>query len=122
MIEREAFDGSGCDPARSERQLQHSFTPVRAPANGTRALTGRPAPFARSIRAWLSDLLGRYYARVRTALYLIFAVLLVAVTAQRSFFPLHPHYTFPIFRASFWHLIHQRDLYAQYFEKNLFKF
>src|SRR5665647_859297 len=54
-------------------------------------------------------------------LYAATAVMVVALTAQRSFFP-HPHWTFWIFRASFWHLLHQQNLYARYGSHDLFKY
>jgi hypothetical protein len=41
---------------------------------------------------------------------------------QRSMLPHHPHWTFPVFRASFRHLLHQQNLYAQYAEHDLFKY
>ena len=47
--------------------------------------------------------------------------MVVALTAQRSFFA-HPHWTFWIFRASFWHLLHQQNLYARYGSHDLFKY
>lgn len=60
-------------------------------------------------------------ADLRALLYATLALMVVALTAQRSFFP-HPHWTFRIFRTSFWHLIHQQDLYAQYAGQDFFKY
>jgi len=60
-------------------------------------------------------------AALRALVYATIALMVVALTAQRSFFP-HPHWTFRIFRSSFWHLIHQRDLYAQYAGQDYFKY
>jgi hypothetical protein len=54
-------------------------------------------------------------------LYVATGLMVLALTAQRSFFP-HDHWTFWIFRASFWHLIHQQDLYARYGRHDLFKY
>lgn len=64
----------------------------------------------------------RHEERVRTILLGVIAVLLVAVMIQRSMLPHHPHWTFPVFRASFRHLIHQQDLYAKYAEHDFFKY
>jgi hypothetical protein len=60
--------------------------------------------------------------RVRAILFAAIGVLLVAIMIQRGMIPEHPHWTFPVFRASFQHLIHQQDLYAQYAERDLFKY
>lgn len=60
-------------------------------------------------------------ADLRALLYVTIALMVVALTAQRSFFP-HPHWTFRIFRSSFWHLIHQQDLYAPYAGQDFFKY
>ena len=60
-------------------------------------------------------------AALRALVYATIALMVVALTAQRSFFP-HPHWTFRIFRSSFWHLIHQQDLYAQYAGQDYFKY
>lgn len=54
-------------------------------------------------------------------LYAAIAVMVLALTAQRSLYP-HDHWTFWIFRASFWHLLHQQDLYARYGRHDLFKY
>jgi hypothetical protein len=54
-------------------------------------------------------------------LYAAIAVMVLALTAQRSFYP-HDHWTFWIFRASFWHLLRQQDLYARYGRHDLFKY
>jgi hypothetical protein len=54
-------------------------------------------------------------------LYVATGLMVLALTAQRSFVP-HDHWTFWIFRASFWHLIHQQDLYARYGRHDLFKY
>jgi len=54
-------------------------------------------------------------------LYAAIAVMVLALTVQRSFYP-HDHWTFWIFRASFWHLLHQQDLYARYGRHDLFKY
>jgi hypothetical protein len=54
-------------------------------------------------------------------LYVATGLMVLALTAQRSFFP-HPHWTFRIFRSSFWHLIHQQDLYASYAGQDFFKY
>jgi hypothetical protein len=43
----------------------------------------------------------RYEDRVRAVLFGIIGVLLIAVMIQRSMLPHHPHWTFPVFRASF---------------------
>lgn len=64
----------------------------------------------------------RYEDRVRAGLFGAIGVLLIAVMIQRSMLPHHPHWTFPVFRASFRHLIHQQNLYAQYAEHDLFKY
>jgi hypothetical protein len=64
----------------------------------------------------------RYEDRVRAVLFGITGVLLIAVMIQRSMLPHHPHWTFPVFRASFRHLVHQQNLYAQYAEHDLFKY
>src|SRR5438270_8195721 len=56
-----------------------------------------------------------------TLLYVAIALMVLALTAQRSFYP-HDHWTFWIFRASFWHLLHQQDLYARYGRHDLFKY
>ena len=58
---------------------------------------------------------------VRALIYATIALMVVALTAQRSFFP-HPHWTFRIFRSSFWHLIQQRNLYAHYAGQDYFKY
>jgi Glycosyltransferase family 87 len=54
-------------------------------------------------------------------LYVATGLMVLALTAQRSFYP-HDHWTFWIFRASFWHLLHQQDLYARYGSHDLFKY
>jgi hypothetical protein len=59
--------------------------------------------------------------RAIALLYVGTAVMVVALTAQRSFFP-HPHWTFWIFRASFWHLLRGQNLYARYGSHDLFKY
>lgn len=64
----------------------------------------------------------RYENRVRTVLFAMLGVLLIAVMIQRSMLPHHPHWTFPVFRASFQHLIRQQNIYAQYAEHDLFKY
>lgn len=64
----------------------------------------------------------RHENRVRTVLFAMIGVLLIAVMIQRSMLPHHPHWTFPVFRASFRHLIHQQNIYAQYAEHDLFKY
>lgn len=64
----------------------------------------------------------RYQDRVREVLFGVIGLLLVAVMIQRSMLPHHPHWTFPVFRASFRHLIHRQDLYARYAEHDLFKY
>jgi hypothetical protein len=64
---------------------------------------------------------GNYPISARSLLYVAIALMVLALTAQRSFFP-HDHWTFWIFRASFWHLIHQQDLYARYGRHDLFKY
>lgn len=64
---------------------------------------------------------GNYPISARALLYAATAMMVLALTAQRSFFP-HDHWTFWIFRASFWHLIHQQDLYARYGRHDLFKY
>ena len=56
-----------------------------------------------------------------TLLYTAIGLLVFALTVQRSFYP-HDHWTFWIFRASFWHLIQQQDLYARYGRHDLFKY
>ena len=58
---------------------------------------------------------------LRALVYATIALMVVALTAQRSFFP-HPHWTFRIFRSSFWHLIHQQNLYAHYAGQDYFKY
>lgn len=63
----------------------------------------------------------QHAADLRALLYVTTALMVIALTAQRSFFP-HPHWTFRIFRSSFWHLIHQQDLYAQYAGQDFFKY
>ncbi len=57
----------------------------------------------------------------RALLYVATGLMVLALTAQRSFFP-HPHWTFRVFRSSFWHLIHQQDLYAPYAGQDFFKY
>ena len=54
-------------------------------------------------------------------LYVATALMVLALTAQRSFYP-HDHWTFWIFRASFWHLFRQQNLYARYRHHDLFKY
>ncbi len=54
-------------------------------------------------------------------LYMATALMVLALTAQRSFYP-HDHWTFWIFRASFWHLFRQQNLYARYLHHDLFKY
>lgn len=62
------------------------------------------------------------YPRVLRALvYTVTAVMVIGLTAQRSFYP-HPHWTFWIFRASFWHLVRGQNLYARYGDHDLFKY
>ena len=56
-----------------------------------------------------------------TLLYVVTLVMIVALTVQRSFFP-HRFWTFWIFRFSFWHLLHQQNLYARYGTNDLFKY
>src|SRR3978361_988689 len=56
-----------------------------------------------------------------TLLYVATGLMVLALTAQRSFFP-HDHWTFWVFRSSFWHLVHQQDLYARYGRHDLFKY
>jgi hypothetical protein len=56
-----------------------------------------------------------------TLLYAAIGLMVFALTVQRSYYP-HDHWTFWIFRASFWHLIHQQDLYARYGRHDLFKY
>lgn len=51
--------------------------------------------------------------------YMVLGVIILSVTAQRSLFP-HP--TFPIFRLSFWNLLHGRNLYAGYGLGDRFKY
>jgi hypothetical protein len=58
---------------------------------------------------------------VRTFVYATIALMVIGLTAQRSYFP-HPHWTFWIFRASFWHLVHGQNLYARYGSHDLFKY
>ena len=56
-----------------------------------------------------------------TLLYAAIGLMVFALTIQRSYYP-HDHWTFWIFRASFWHLIHQQNLYARYGSHDLFKY
>lgn len=58
---------------------------------------------------------------LRVLLYAATGLMVFALTAQRSFFP-HLHWTFLIFHASFWHLIHQQNLYISYAHQDLFKY
>lgn len=64
----------------------------------------------------------RVEARVRAVLFGAIGILLIAVMIQRSMLPHHPHWTFPVFRASFRHLVHQQNLYTRYAEHDLFKY
>jgi len=64
---------------------------------------------------------GLAHIRPRTLLYVAIGLMVLALTAQRSFYP-HDHWTFWIFRASFRHLQHQQDLYARYGKHDLFKY
>ena len=61
------------------------------------------------------------YRILRVLVYVATGLIVLAVTAQRSFYP-HPHWTFWIFRASFWHLIRGQNLYAHYGNHDLFKY
>lgn len=70
-------------------------------------------------RAFLKDPLGPSHERVRVWVYVVLGVIILSVTAQRSLFP-HP--TFPIFRLSFWNLLHGRNLYAGYGLGDRFKY
>jgi hypothetical protein len=54
-------------------------------------------------------------------LYVAIGLMVFALTVQRSYYP-HDHWTFWIFRASFWHLVHQQNLYARYGRHDLFKY
>ena len=56
-----------------------------------------------------------------TLLYTAIGLMVFALTVQRSFYP-HDHWTFWIFRASFWHLVHQQNLYARYRGHDIFKY
>lgn len=58
---------------------------------------------------------------LRTLVYIAIAIMVVGLTVQRSYYP-HPHWTFWIFRASFWHLLRGQDLYAHYGSHDLFKY
>ncbi len=58
---------------------------------------------------------------LRTLVYAVIALMVIGLTAQRSYYP-HPHWTFWIFRASFWHLVHGQNLYARYGNHDLFKY
>ena len=58
---------------------------------------------------------------LRTLVYAAIALMVIGLTAQRSYYP-HPHWTFWIFRASFWHLVHGQNLYAHYGNHDLFKY
>src|SRR5450432_765272 len=61
------------------------------------------------------------YRTLRVPVYSATGLIVLAVTAQRSFFP-HLHWTFWIFRASFWHLVREQNLYAHYGNHDLFKY
>lgn len=76
----------------------------------------------RAVRRIVFEPWERYQDRIRTVLFCVIGVMLIAVMIQRSMMPHHPHWTFPVFRASFRHLIQGRDLYAQYAEHDLFKY
>lgn len=56
-----------------------------------------------------------------TLLYIGTCTMVIALTVQRSFLP-HRFWTFWIFRSSFWHLLHQQNLYARYGSHDLFKY
>src|SRR5450432_4041584 len=58
---------------------------------------------------------------LRTLVYATIALMVLGLTAQRSYYP-HPYWTFWIFRASFWHLIRGQNLYAHYGNHDLFKY
>lgn len=58
---------------------------------------------------------------VRALVYATIALMVLGLTAQRSYYP-HPHWTFWIFRASFWHLVRGQNVYAQYGNHDLFKY
>jgi hypothetical protein len=58
---------------------------------------------------------------LRTLVYATIALMVLGLTAQRSYYP-HPYWTFWIFRASFWHLVHGQNLYAHYGNHDLFKY
>jgi hypothetical protein len=58
---------------------------------------------------------------LRRALYALYAITVLFVTWQRGF-STHPHWTFPVFRASFHHLVRGQDLYAQWAEHDKFKY
>lgn len=73
-------------------------------------------------RAFLKDPLGPHGDRVRTVVHVVLGIVLLSVTAQRSLFPHHTHPTFPIFRASFWHLLNGENLYAGYGLGDRFKY
>lgn len=81
-----------------------------------------PSSRVNGFRAFLRDPLGPHGDRVRAATYVVLAVVLLSVTAQRSLFPHHTHPTFPIFRASFWHLLYSQNLYAGYGLGDRFKY
>lgn len=76
---------------------------------------------AQRLRRFLKDPFPRHPQRARVLVYALFAIILIAVTAQRAN-PLHYHPTFPIFRASFWHLVNAQNLYAGYGLGDRFKY
>lgn len=69
----------------------------------------------------LAELLRSRRGLLRALVYAATVLMVVGLTIQRSFYP-HPHWTFWIFRASFWHLVRGENLYAHYGTHDLFKY
>ncbi|MEP7087955.1 MAG: glycosyltransferase family 87 protein [Gemmatimonadota bacterium] len=76
---------------------------------------------SRGLQRFVRNPFARHPRRARAFVYLLLTIIVVAVTAQRGN-PLHYHPTFPIFRASFRHLLNDENLYAGYGLGDRFKY
>jgi hypothetical protein len=108
------FDDIARVPAEDRLLTSAVLTPVSERPPVARAT------LARSLARTLLDVQS-YPISPRALLYTAIGLMVLALTAQRSFFP-HDHWTFWIFRASFWHLLRDQNLYARYGRHDLFKY
>jgi hypothetical protein len=101
-------------------RLDADSMPVASPSLGAAVTAGRID--VASAKTGIATARSRKDASVPiTLLYLVTFAMVLALTIQRSFFP-HPHWTFWIFRSSFWHLVHGQNVYARYGTNDLFKY